>query len=173
MTTHLSSYIFVQTCVQQYNCVNADSGLLRGCLSSLTWNIMGVEAEEKLKLLLRWTSGSFLAMLPLIITVFAVPCSPISNTAWENKHFSFYYKKLFLHVIKYHNTNCKCYERPKPYVLQQAVPIYAIWPTIKPPTKIFTNVSMHWLTNAQTDEQSRLLHDQDLENNRTGKAKSN
>jgi len=42
---------------------------------------MGVEADEKLKLLLRCMSGSCLDMLPLIMTVLAVPCSPISNTA--------------------------------------------------------------------------------------------
>lgn len=46
-----------------------------------TWNMSGVVAEEKLRLLPMWTSGSNLDMKLLIITVLAVPCSPISKTA--------------------------------------------------------------------------------------------
>lgn len=41
----------------------------------------GVVAEEKLRLLPMWTSGSYLDMKLLMMTVLAVPCSPISKTA--------------------------------------------------------------------------------------------
>ena len=46
-----------------------------------TWTIVVVVALEKLKLLNRCSSGSILPQKPCTITVFAVPCSPISKTA--------------------------------------------------------------------------------------------
>jgi len=45
-----------------------------------TWNMFGVVALLKLRALVRWTSGSYFAAYPLIMTVLAVPCSPISST---------------------------------------------------------------------------------------------
>lgn len=41
--------------------------------------MLGVVAEEKLKHLLSLKSGSKVDVYPLIITVFAVPCSPEEN----------------------------------------------------------------------------------------------
>jgi len=46
-----------------------------------TWKINGVVADEKFKLLAMWLSGLYFDIKPLMITVFAVPCSPISRTA--------------------------------------------------------------------------------------------
>lgn len=43
--------------------------------SMVRWNINGVVALEKLKLLNRWSSGSYFPQNPWIITVFAVPWS--------------------------------------------------------------------------------------------------
>lgn len=40
--------------------------------------MFGVVADEKLKLLLNLNSGSKLFVYPFIITVLAVPCSPIT-----------------------------------------------------------------------------------------------
>lgn len=48
-----------------------------------TWNMSGVVAEEKLRLLPMWVSGSYFDIQLLMITVLAVPCSPISKTAQE------------------------------------------------------------------------------------------
>lgn len=46
-----------------------------------TWKINGVVADEKFKLLVMCFSGLYFDIKPLIVTVFAVPCSPISRTA--------------------------------------------------------------------------------------------
>ena len=45
----------------------------------------GVDAEEKLKLLLIRSSGFALAIAAEIMTVLAVPCSPISRTPLGEK----------------------------------------------------------------------------------------
>lgn len=49
----------------------------------LTWKYSGVEAEEKLKLRHRWSSGLYFFMKALMVTVLAEPGSPISNTPWK------------------------------------------------------------------------------------------
>ena len=49
-----------------------------------TWNMLGVVADEKFIDFERWTSGSYLPQFPWIVTVLAVPCSPINNTACNN-----------------------------------------------------------------------------------------
>lgn len=61
--------VCVNTCALQY------------MVSALTWKCPGSVADEKFKLLLKCCSRSYLDMYPLIMTVFAVPCSPISRTA--------------------------------------------------------------------------------------------
>lgn len=48
----------------------------------------GVVADEKLRLLAMWFSGLYFDMYPLMMTVLAVPCSPISRTAWRWKENS-------------------------------------------------------------------------------------
>lgn len=48
-----------------------------------TWNISGVVAEEKLRFLVMCDSGSYLDKKRLMMTVLAVPCSPIKSTAWK------------------------------------------------------------------------------------------
>lgn len=48
-----------------------------------TWKRSGVLADEKENDFPMWTSGSYLAMKPFTMTVFAVPCSPINKTAWK------------------------------------------------------------------------------------------
>lgn len=46
-----------------------------------TWNINGSVADEKFKHFDKCCSGSYFFTYALIMTVFAVPCSPVSKTA--------------------------------------------------------------------------------------------
>ena len=48
-----------------------------------TWNILGVVALLKLRDFVMCCSGSYLLAYPLIMTVLAVPCSPINKIPFD------------------------------------------------------------------------------------------
>ncbi len=77
---------------------------------------MGSVADEKFRDLDRSVSGSYLFVWLFIITVLAVPCSPISNTACTNTIFIFHRHTLKppKKVITFYNEKYfSCFKRDK------------------------------------------------------------